>query len=278
MSNEKKPGTGVTNKRRRQLAAAKAERQAARRAAREAQRRRRVRIGSAVAALVAVIGIAAIVFWPEGSGDTVASPQASTSPTPTPTPSDIGCDPAPTPAAEPPSFDKAPEPALAPDTEYTLTLNTNCGPITIATLPTKAPETVNSMLWLAQQGYFDNTLCHRLTTENIFVLQCGDPTASGTGGPGYTVPDENLPAKEKDNYPAGTVAMANGGPGTAGSQFFIVYKDTTLPPSYTIWGTVSSGLKEVKKVAAAGVLGGAGDGKPAAQIGILTTTVDPELG
>lgn len=276
MTNEKKPGTGVTNKRRRQLAAAKAERQAARRAAREAQHRRRVRIGSALAALVAVLGIAAVVFWPEGSGDTVASPSAS--PSASPTPSDIGCEPAPTPPAEPATYEKAPEPALAPDTKYTLTLDTNCGPITIATLPKKAPETVNSMLWLAQEGYFDNTLCHRLTTENLYVLQCGDPTATGSGGPGYTVPDENLPKDAEANYPAGTVAMANSGADTSGSQFFIVYKDTTLPPDYTIWGTVTDGMDVVARVAEAGVLGGGGNGKPAAQIGILTATVDPELG
>ena len=109
-----------------------------------------------------------------------------------------------------------------------------------------------------------------MVTEGIKVLQCGDPTATGTGGPGFTIPDENLPAEGGVNYPAGTVAMANAGPGTSGSQFFLVYEDTTLPPNYTIWGEVSSGLDVVAKIAEAGVAGGGTDGTPAAPIGIET--------
>ena len=131
---------------------------------------------------------------------------------------------------------------LTDGTDYQLVLTTNCGEIVIDTYADKAPETVNAMLWLAGEGYFDSTLCHRLVTEGINVLQCGDPTATGTGGPGFELPDENLPAEDGVNYPAGTVAMANAGPGTSGSQFFLVYEDTTLPPNYTIWGEVSSGL------------------------------------
>ena len=88
---------------------------------------------------------------------------------------------------------------------------------------------------LAEQGYFDDTTCHRLTTQGIFVLQCGDPTATGGGGPGYSFEDE-LDGAEK--YPAGTIAMANAGPDTNGSQFFLVYEDTELPPSYTTFGTI----------------------------------------
>ena len=141
-----------------------------------------------------------------------------------------------------------------------------------------APETVNAMLFLAQEGYFDSTLCHRLTTEGIKVLQCGDPTATGTGGPGFTIPDENLPEEGDTNYPAGTVAMANAGPGTSGSQFFLVYEDTTLPPNYTIWGQVSSGLDIVEQVAGAGVAGGGADGAPAAPIGIEAATVSQAQG
>ncbi len=293
MSNPKKPGTGASNKRRRELAAAKAERQAARRAARTSQHRRRLVIGWSVAALVGVFAVAALVFWPSTAGDEVAAPVASASPDPdvsasaAPTASAApetgvvpveGCGPAPSPPADPQSWDAAPEPALEDGTDYTLTLTTNCGDIVIDTAAAEAPETVNSMLWLADQGYFDSTLCHRLTTDGIYVLQCGDPTATGSGGPGFTVPDENLPAAGDVNYPAGTVAMANAGPGTAGSQFFLVYQDTTLPPNYTIWGQVTEGLDIVEQIAAAGVQGGGTDGSPAAPIGIEKATVSSSKG
>jgi peptidyl-prolyl cis-trans isomerase B (cyclophilin B) len=100
------------------------------------------------------------------------------------------------------------------------------------------------------------------------VLQCGDPTGSGSGGPGYQFGEENLPADAENNYPAGTVAMANAGPGTNGSQFFLVYEDTTLPPSYTVFGTITEGLDVVRTVAEAGVEGGGGDGAPAQPVSI----------
>ncbi len=285
MSKEKKPGTGVTNKRRKELAAAKLERQTARRAERESRHRRRVRIGWSVAALVGVLAVAAVVLWPDSGSDTVAepgasasaspsaspAPDASTSPTASPSTSAValeGCDPAPTPPSDPQSWDEAPAMQLEEGSRNQLVLTTNCGDIVIDTFADKAPETVNAMLWLADQQYFDSTLCHRLVTEGIFVLQCGDPTATGTGGPGFELPDENLPSAEGVNYPAGTVAMANAGPGTSGSQFFLVYEDTTLPPNYTIWGEVSAGLDIVERIAEAGVAGGATDGTPAAPIGI----------
>jgi len=116
--------------------------------------------------------------------------------------------------------------------------------------------------------FFDQTLCHRLTTENIYVLQCGDPTATGLGGPNFTYRDENLPTNAEANYPAGVVAMANSGQNTNGSQFFIVYADTSLPPSYTIWGKVTKGLEIVQMVAKSGVLDGKKDGSPKQKIGI----------
>ena len=136
----------------------------------------------------------------------------------------------------------------------TLTLTTNCGPIVISLLGTKAPITVTSIAALANAGYYNKSLCHRLTTEGIFVLQCGDPTASGSGSPtgwkGYI--DENLPKVGAKNYPAGTVAMANSGPKTNGSQFFLVYQDTQLGPDYTIWGKITKGLDLVQKIGAVG--------------------------
>ena len=153
------------------------------------------------------------------------------------------------------------------------TLVTNCGNIEISSVGAKAPFTMTSIAALAKGGFYNNTLCHRLTTQGLFVLQCGDPTATGSGGPEFTYPDENLPANKSNNYPAGTVAMANSGPNTNGSQFFLVYANTTLAPSYTIWGTITSGLDIVKAIAKAGAVGGAPDGKPAKTIAIQKVLV-----
>ncbi|MFZ3021359.1 MAG: peptidylprolyl isomerase, partial [Candidatus Nanopelagicaceae bacterium] len=150
----------------------------------------------------------------------------------------------------------------------TFTLVTNCGNIVIETNGVKAPVTMTALTALATGGYFNASLCHRLTTAGIFVLQCGDPTATGSGGPGFTYQDENLPQPVANNYPEGTVAMANSGPSTNGSQFFLVYEDTSLGASYTIWGKITSGLNIVKAIAAAGVVGGGSDGTPVAKIAI----------
>ena len=156
------------------------------------------------------------------------------------------------------------KPAEKPSTKLpkTFTLTTNCGTIVITTVGNKAPWTLTEMATLAKAGYFDGSLCHRLTTAGIYVLQCGDPTATGRGGPGFSYPDENLPANALNNYPAGTVAMANSGPGTNGSQFFLVIADTTLGPNYTIWGKITKGLDIVQGIAKAGVKGGGADGTP----------------
>jgi peptidyl-prolyl cis-trans isomerase B (cyclophilin B) len=154
-----------------------------------------------------------------------------------------------------------------------ITFQTNFGEIVIETQSSRAPRTVAAISKLAQENYFDNTICHRLTTEDIYVLQCGDPTGTGSGGPGFTLPDENLPQAVENNYPAGTVAMANAGPGTSGSQFFLVYQDTTLGPNYTIWGTLISGLDILQTIASAGVVDGGTDGAPASAVTIESTKV-----
>ena len=156
----------------------------------------------------------------------------------------------------------------------TFTLVTNCGNIVISTVGSKAPFTMTSIAALAKGGYYDESLCHRLTTQGLFVLQCGDPTATGSGGPQFTYPDENLPENTDNNYPEGSVAMANSGPNTNGRQFFLVYADTTLAPSYTMWGTITSGLDIVKAIAKAGAEGGAADGKPARTIAIQKVLVN----
>lgn len=148
---------------------------------------------------------------------------------------------------------KQPSASVKPNTK-SLTLKTNCGDIVISMLGNKAPITVKAISTLANAGYYNKTLCHRLTTEGIFVLQCGDPTLSGGGSPtGWTgYADENLPKAGPKNYPAGTVAMANSGPKTNGSQFFLVYQDTQLGPNYTIWGKITKGLDLVQKIGEVG--------------------------
>jgi peptidyl-prolyl cis-trans isomerase B (cyclophilin B) len=149
-----------------------------------------------------------------------------------------------------------------------ITLQTNCGDIVIQTFFKQAPVTITVLHSLIKGGYYNKTLCHRLTTEGIFVLQCGDPTATGSGGPEFRYRDENLPAAGVNNYPAGIVAMANSGPNSNGSQFFLVYKDTTLGPNYTVWGRIVSGLDIVRYIAEGGVKNGEADGAPARTIAI----------
>lgn len=166
-----------------------------------------------------------------------------------------------------------PTAGITDSNKASISFTTNQGEIVIETTPSLAPLTVNAIAALAQKNYFDNTICHRLTTEGIFVLQCGDPTGTGTGGPGFNIPDENLPQPIENNYPAGTVAMANAGPGTSGSQFFLVYQDTTLGPDYTIWGSITSGLDILQTIASAGVVDGGADGAPVTGVTIESTKV-----
>jgi len=157
----------------------------------------------------------------------------------------------------------------------TITLQTNCGDIVIQTFARQAPITITVMSALANGGYFNRTLCHRLTTEGIFVLQCGDPTATGTGGPDFRYRDENLPAAGNGNYPEGVVAMANSGPNTNGSQFFLVYQDSPLPPNYSVWGNITEGLDVLDNVASAGVLDGSSDGLPSQAVVISKASTTP---
>ena len=145
----------------------------------------------------------------------------------------------------------------------TLTLNTNCGPIRATLLTKRAPQTTTNISFLANSKYYNGTICHRLTTDGLYVLQCGDPTAQGAGSPGgwSGYKEENLPKAGAKNYPAGTLAMANSGPGTNGSQFFLVYADTQLGPNYTIFGRITSGLDLLKKIAEVGAYKVESDGQ-----------------
>jgi peptidylprolyl isomerase len=161
-----------------------------------------------------------------------------------------------------------PEPAralafAAPDqldltTPVTATLHTSCGDVTIELRPDLAPVTVNSFVFLAEQGYFDGTVSHRIAAR--FVVQLGDPTATGTGFPGYRIPDELPPAGF--SYEAGVVAMANGGPNTGGSQFFIVFDDIGLAPDYTVFGFVTGGADTLDRIAAIPVAVNPATGEP----------------
>ncbi|MFF9510475.1 peptidylprolyl isomerase [Streptomyces sp. NPDC014724] len=255
-----------SDQRRRQLAREKFERQQQRREeARRRTRRLTVVIASAVA-VVAVVGVGAYLAI-DGDGKKDKS-DAAASPSDSPSASESS----------------APEPAMKIDkkAKYTMSLKTSQGDIAFTMDGAKTPHTTNSFKSLADKGFFDGTKCHRLTTQGIFVLQCGDPKGDGTGGPGYTIPDENLTALGKAGkdgtvtYPAGTVAMANTGqPHTGGSQFFLVYKDSKLPPTYTPFGTMDdASLKAVKDVGAAGVAGGAPDGAPKKAVDISKVAVD----
>ena len=195
----------------------------------------------------------------------------ATSATPTGTPTESGSSTDCT-YTEDGSTDKAelpPAQALAKG-DVKATMDTSVGDFNLTLDAAAAPCTVNSFVSLAEQGFFNDTSCHRLVTEGIFVLQCGDPTGTGTGGPGYRFADE---LSGEETYPAGTLAMANAGPDTNGSQFFIVYADTELPPSYTVFGTVDGDT--VKRVAKVAEAGNAADGvAPATKVEIEKVSVD----
>ncbi len=168
----------------------------------------------------------------------------------------------------------------------TMTISTNRGDIKVSLDAAEAPCTVNSFVSLAKQGYFDNTRCHRLTTSGIYVLQCGDPTATGAGGPGYVFPDElhqNDPriqpcqvqsGSEVCTYGPGTLAMANAGPNTNGSQFFLVYAKSPLANSYTVFGRMTaSGLKVVQDIARKGATPPDSNGMTAPNETVVVKTV-----
>ncbi len=169
----------------------------------------------------------------------------------------------------------APEKTAQYTGKVAATINTSVGPLAITLDADKAPCTVNSFLSLASQDYYDGTSCHRLAANTGFeLLQCGDPTGQGTGGPGYTIPDE---FEDSDTFPAGTLAMANTGqPNSGGSQFFMVFGDTQLPPAYTVFGTLDeAAVKTLQKVGEAGVgePGPDGTGAPKTPVDFKTITV-----
>jgi peptidyl-prolyl cis-trans isomerase B (cyclophilin B) len=249
------------SKRERELARAKYERQSTKRAASAHRHRQRVQMVTAVVVgVLVVVGVVALARTiPSASGTTAGSASSTANA------AGAICEYRPHPTAARPVT--AP-PTTAPTTPATSAVDIvlDGKTVTVDLLRSKAPCTVSSFVSLANQKYFDKTPCHRLVkSAGLNVLQCGDPTGTGTGGPGYDFSDENL---EGATYKAGTVAMANSGPNTNGSQFFIVWKDSQLPPSYAPFGTVTAGLDVVQAIAAKGIKGGGEDGAPAKPVTI----------
>lgn len=144
----------------------------------------------------------------------------------------------------PKQYDSAPDLTVDLSTTYTAKVQTNHGVITLELLPERSPQTVNNFVFLAREGFYDGVIFHRVIKG--FMIQGGDPTGTGTGGPGYKFRDE---LEGNGTYSRGTVAMANSGPNTNGSQFFIMHKDGGLPHSYTIFGQVTDGIEVVDSIA-----------------------------
>jgi len=266
-----------TKDRQRALARAKLERQIARRAA-AARRKRQIQAGTAagIALVLVVLGGLWIggVFEPD-KVDPLAqkcawnTEQSEGS-------KDVG---------------RPPTQKILESGFQTMKLTTNKGELEALIDVSKVPCTAASFTFLAGKDYFKDVKCHRLTTEGIFVLQCGDPASNGKGGPGYKFADENLPtpASSAPNpdpsasasappagkvvYKAGTIAMANAGADTNGSQFFIVYKDSTMDPNYAVLGTVTKGMEWVENVSKVGTADGNTDGAPKEDVIIQSLTM-----
>jgi peptidyl-prolyl cis-trans isomerase B (cyclophilin B) len=289
-----------TNEQRREAAKRKLVRQLDRRAERAKARRRYAVAGSTAAVVVLVVGIGVLIVTLGGRGQTVNPAAKPSTPAASATTSSAAT---PRPPGEPPASPARPQPLPAsvdcqyPATEQTpakpvtpppagptstkgtvqATIQTSAGPIGLTLNRALAPCTVNSFVSLARQGFYSHSQCHRLVTNpGLQVLQCGDPTGSGSGGPGYTVPDEVFPEL---TYARGYVAMANTGqPNSGGSQFFLIYGDSQLPPNYTVFATIApEGLKALDQVAKAGSDGSLepspGGGKPNQPVTITSVDV-----
>lgn len=273
----------TTNEQRREAAKRKLAAQQAHRSERAAKRKRTTTIAAVVTVLVVVLAAAGLyaltTAWsgpgdaPAGGENAAAGPDTSGLPTvplpqrPTALPASVDCA---YPASPEPASKPVSPPAAGPvPAEGTVpaTVSTSAGTIDLTLNRALAPCTVNSFTHLVEQGYFAGTSCHRLTTDpGLQVLQCGDPTGQGTGGPGYSFADETF---EGLSYGRGLLAMANAGPDTNGSQFFMIYGDAQLPPNYTVFGSIGpEGLKTLDAVAKAGVADGSGDGAPATPVEI----------
>jgi peptidyl-prolyl cis-trans isomerase B (cyclophilin B) len=271
----------VTSTRERQQRAAARARLARQMAERQAAARRRRKIRTIIAAGLALLLAIPGTIWVflALTGDD-GEPAPSASPSPTAVVAggctwlleDTTVNPNLTEVGTPPA------PATPPTGTAPMTITTDRGVIEVEMDAGNAPCTYTSLAYLAGQGFYNGSSCHRLTTDGIFVLQCGDPTATGGGGPTYKMAEENLPTGDQPLYPRGTVAMAKTSePSTTGSQFFLVYDDTELPGDYTIVGTITEGLDVIEEIAAEGAVDAAGqeasDGSPATPVLIETLEI-----
>lgn len=289
-----------TNEQRRATAKRKLERQLERRA-HKARRRRLITVASSIAAAVLLVAAGVFaVYQTTGDSDDTASTPTSTPPD-ADSPDQAGGLPPFTPydttavACSYPASGTAAKKVDPPKTQdgkvptepatVSVSMMTDQGPVGLLLDQAKSPCTVNSFVSLANQGFFNDTACHRLTTSPAMgVLQCGDPTGAGNGGPGYKFANEyptNVyepgdPALGRPvTYPRGTLAMANSGPDTNGSQFFLVYRDSQLAPNYTVFGTIQEdGLATLDKIADAGVADGSTDGAPKTPVTIESVLLD----
>lgn len=280
-----------TNQQRRDAAKRHLQRQNERRATRSKAMKQRWTIIGVVAAVLVVVGAVWLFTGESGNSDeAVRSPSSSDADAYGDTAGDAADD-----SANPDATDDATDstagnlcayPAdgtaakevsaptdLNPPTsgDVTATIALNSGDVTVDLDRAATPCTVNSFVSLAEQGYFDDVTCHRLTASaSLKVLQCGDPSGTGAGGPGYSFADE---LSGSETYEAGTLAMANAGADTNGSQFFIVYGDSQLAPDYTVFGHVTAGLDVVQSIADAGIAGGGADGAPVDPVTIESVTI-----
>lgn len=288
-----------SNEQRRAAAKRKLERQLANRAERARKRKQLTIAGSVLGVAVLVGAVAGVYFLTKGDGGDSANNAADTTeaafsaapaPDPAPKPETVNClytDGAP--SAKPVQKPSRTEgiPTSGTDARVSVSMDTSQGPLGLTLNNAESPCTVNSFVSLATQGFFDDTECHRMTTsDTLKVLQCGDPTGTGQGGPGYMYANEyptdqyaegDPASMEPIRYERGVLAMANAGAGTNGSQFFLVYGDSQLPPQYTIFGTVDeSSLATLDKIAEIGQddSNGPGDGKPNSPVTIQAVSLD----
>ena len=294
-----------SRERERRRARERFEQQRSARLERQRKNRKRAGIGLAVLCVLGLIaGVTTVLVSGSGTATAAKKPAAKVSATASPT-ATATASASPAAVTEPAqhcsytsasagSVVKSSLPTASPDYKaaYTASINTNLGPIKIDLANSKATCTVNSFVHLASDNFWNNSQCHRMSnSDGLFMLQCGDPTAKasqklscssttlGTGGPGYEFASENLPTAGSSGsvtYKAGTVAMANSGGATNGSQFFLVFKDTTLGPDYTPFGTITSGLDILQNVAKAGTsctFAGAGGGVPKEKVVIDSVSI-----